>query len=312
MTLDVLSKGGFCQKKEDILFFCFRICYNLIVNFKFNLQKTAKIMKGFISYFFFGLKSNNNLLAVFFAISLPFFVFAATSANYQTDQERAGSVEFSATSTNYQFDAEIGHPGVGQSTSGNYIYDHGTIWATSTITTTIQWAVPESRAGVAGTNDDVGFYLTIRTADSDDDVVLFTSGLASTSDDGTYATPISFTGLNAGTYDIGFKGSAHLTKVLNNIYLVAGDNVLNFTQADNSATKGSVTLVAGDVSGDGGSVSELGDDVVNSVDLSLVLSQLDVDDSTGNGLRPNLNQDTVVNSVDLSLMISNLDQEGDN
>jgi hypothetical protein len=61
----------------------------------------------------------------------------------------------------------------------------------------------------------------------------------------------------------------------------------------------------------GTSTSTLGDDVVNSVDLSIILPELDLDDPTGNAIRSNLNQDVVINSVDLSIMLKNLDQNGE-
>ena len=71
-------------------------------------------------------------------------------------------------------------------------------------------------------------------------------------------------------------------------------------------------LLTGDISGNLSSAANLGDDVINSVDLSLLLPDLDKTDSTGNAIRANLNQDTVINSVDLSIMLDNLDKEGDN
>jgi len=183
----------------------------------------------------------------------------------------------------------------------------------SLTTATIDMAVPELRDGVASTNDDTEFFLTVRTSTDTDDVILFTqSVLASTSNDGTYTTPITLTGINPGTYDIGIKGHQHITRILNDVTLVGGNNVLNFSKADNSTGKGSVVLLGGDVNGAGTTPATLGDDVVNSVDISTLLSVLDDDDLTGNTLRPNINQDVVVNSVDLSIMIKNLDVEGDN
>ena len=178
----------------------------------------------------------------------------------------------------------------------------------------IQWAVPQGRVGAAETNDDTEFYLTVRTATNGDDVILDTDPVATllmTDVDGTYSTPVDLF-VDPGTYDIGFKGGQHLTRVLQDVALVTGSNTLNFTQSDNSAPKGSVVLLAGDVNGAGTSPATLGDDVVNAVDISTLLAVLDDDDPTGNAIRPNLNQDVVVNSVDLSLMISNLDVEGDN
>jgi len=247
------------------------------------------------------------------AIVLPLFVFAASSANYRLEQDSGGSsVEWHATSTNYQFDAQIGHPGVGTSTSANYIFTHGAVWlATSTVTATIQWAVPEVRSGAAGTNDDVRFYLTVRNPVNH--AYLATSTMATTSADGTYATPLDLTNIYSGTYDVGIKTAAHLTKILRNADLKSGNTVLNFTQTDNSAPKGAIALVAGDINGTGDSPATFGDNVVNSVDLSSLINDLNNNNSdpTGNYIRSNINQDTAVNSVDLSLMISNLDETGD-
>lgn len=182
----------------------------------------------------------------------------------------------------------------------------------STPTVTIQWAVPQGRAGVPETNDDITFYITVRTADDSDDVILFTqSALAQTNADGTYTMSIVLTGIAPGTYDITIKGHQHLTAKLDNVALVGGNNVLNFTQLDNSSPKGSEVLIAGDVNGAGTDPATLGDDVVNSVDLTVLIDNLDEDDPTGNGYRANVNQDTVINANDLSLLIGNLDETGE-
>lgn len=199
-----------------------------------------------------------------------------------------------------------------------HAFDSNEVLITATVssdtTATVQWAMPQGRVGAAETNDDADFYLTVRTATNGDDVILATvpaATLLSTGVDGRYLTPEAL-GVSPGTYDIGIKGHQHLTRVLQDVTLTSGNTVLNFTQPDNSAPKGSQVLLAGDVNGAGTSPATLGDDVVNSVDLSTLLAVIDDDDLTGNALRPNLNQDVVVNSVDLSLMISNLDDEGDN
>jgi len=55
----------------------------------------------------------------------------------------------------------------------------------------------------------------------------------------------------------------------------------------------------------------LGDDVVNSVDISVLLDDLDLGDASGNFVRSNINQDTSVNSVDFSIILKNLDKIGD-
>ncbi|MBU0646404.1 hypothetical protein KJ611_02935 [Patescibacteria group bacterium] len=182
------------------------------------------------------------------------------------------------------------------------------------MTVTIDSVRPQGRVGADQTNSDTTFYLTVRTANDADDVVLFTQvDLATTDVAGVYAAPaIPLTGLTPGTYDIGLKGQQHLTRVLNDIVLVAGNNVLNFSQPDNSAPRGDQVLLTGDVNDAGTDPATLGDDVVNSVDISTLLVNIDDDDVTGNAIRANLNQDIVVNSVDLSWMIGNLDGVGDN
>lgn len=177
---------------------------------------------------------------------------------------------------------------------------------------TIQWAVPELRVGIVETNDDAEFYISVHTAVEGDGVVLFTQpDIATTTVSGTYPVEIELTGISSSTYDVFIKTDQHLSKKLNDVLLINDVNILNFTQADNSAPKGLLVLVSGDVSGDGNSTATFGDNVVNAVDLSILLNILDEEDPTTRGIRSNLNQDTVVNSVDLSMLIENLDKEGD-
>lgn len=248
-------------------------------------------------------------------IVIPVVVYAASSTNFDLNQERGGEVEYSGASTNYDIKAEIGHPGVGQSTSTNFVYDHGTIWFLSTtgVQVTVRWAVPELRVGATSTNDDAVFFLTVRTPGDTDAVVIESmSYLATTSVDGTYATTISF-GVSEGIYDVGIKTNQHITKLIQNVTLASGTTTqLNFTNTTNQpGVYGSQRLLAGDVSGAGTTPATLGDDVVNSVDMSIFLSLIDTDDLTGNEVRSNLNQDVVINSVDLSIMLKNLDLMGE-
>jgi hypothetical protein len=177
----------------------------------------------------------------------------------------------------------------------------------------IRWATPELRVGAAETNDDATFYLTVRTSADNDNAILYTSPtLATTTEAGTYYTTTTLTGIGSGTYDVGIKTHQHLTKLIQNVSLAGNTTtILNFTNTTNLATKGSQRLASGDVSGAGTSPATLGDDVVNSIDLSLLINRLDLDDLTGNVERVNLNQDPVINSVDLSMLLFHLDQEGE-
>jgi len=188
----------------------------------------------------------------------------------------------------------------------------GATTGASDLTATIQWAVPELRVGSAETNDDTDFYISVLTAVDNDNVVLFTQpAIASLTTSGVYLTPIPLTSVFAGTYDVAIKTSQHLSKKLDNISLVSGNNVLNFSSPTNAAGKDVGVLLAGDINDTGVTPSTLGDDVVNSVDLSVMLNVLDDDDVTGNDVRANVNQDIVINSVDLSILIKNLDLEGE-
>lgn len=173
----------------------------------------------------------------------------------------------------------------------------------------IQWAVPEGRVGSAGTNWDTQYYLTVKSLGGS---TLFTMPeLAMTDVEGQDLEPIALTGLGNDHYDVFIKGHQSLTRKMSNVLLSGGLTRLNFSQADNSTTLGTVRLLAGDISGATSSPSVMGDDVINAVDLGILLGQLDEADPTSRAIRANLNQDTIVNSVDMSLMLNNLDEEGD-
>ncbi len=254
------------------------------------------------------------LIILFVVIFNVNYLLAATSPNYKLQQEENGSTEFEANSPNYKFKAVIGEPGIGKSTSPNYIFEHGRWWYEETgsaLTATIKWAVPEYRVGADETNDDTTFYIRVLSSDDNDDTVIFTSNLATTNVDGTYNTPINLTGVAAGTYDVIIKGHQHISRKLNDINLNLGNNVLNFTQPDNSSSKGVLKLVAGDINGTGDSPDTLGDNVINSVDITVLLANFNDDDPTGNLERANINQDTIVNSVDLSIILANFNEEGE-
>jgi hypothetical protein len=184
---------------------------------------------------------------------------------------------------------------------------------------------PELRVGVAGTNDDVLYYLTAyaptdingggcqeSAANNGCDPIFRQNSIDEVAEQGEAASTVVLEGLVDSRYDFGIKTQQHLRKKLRNV-LVSGNATtpLNFTDPLNGLGVGSEVLYAGDINGDGLTPSTLGDDVINSIDLSLFMNDLDGDDPTGNVVRANLNQDSVINSVDLSIMLKNLDAEGD-
>ena len=167
--------------------------------------------------------------------------------------------------------------------------------------------LPELRVGPSDTNDDVLYYLTARQSGA----VLFTQTPSLSTDNTGYSTSsVTFTGLSDGSYDIGIKTQQHLTRILRAVPLTsATTTLLNFTDPANGTATGTLVLLGGDI--DAAGTNGFGDDTVNSVDMSILLHDLDDDDPTGNALRSNINQDDVVNSVDLSIMLKNLDAQGD-
>lgn len=176
----------------------------------------------------------------------------------------------------------------------------------------VKWAVPEARVGASSTNWNTTYYLTVRDASDYNNILYVSPSLATTTEAGENLNPETFTNVASGTYDVFIKTDQHLSRKLNDVSLSdIGVNTLNFTQADNSASFGPVRLLAGDINLSGVSTSTLGDDVVNSVDLGVMIDNLDSNDLTTKGLRANLNRDIVVNAVDLGVMIDNLDKEGD-
>ena len=178
------------------------------------------------------------------------------------------------------------------------------------VTITQITAYPEQRSEV---NYDTTYIFSILTPDNQNRQVLYQHYELLTSDNSGVSNvyivpPVSIT---AGTYDISLKSKAHLSRILDNVYLQVGVNLLNFTNEANLPQIGSVRLTAGDINNLGTSPETLGDDVINAVDLSILLYEYGNSDATGNSIRANLNQDSVVDELDLNILLNNLDKEGD-
>ena len=174
-------------------------------------------------------------------------------------------------------------------------------------------AYPEQRSGSAGSNYDTQYYFSLYATDDQNRQLRYQHSLLLTTNssgvsDIYIVPPVS---VSAGNYDAIVKSKAHLSRVLDNVYLQLGENILNFTNITNTTTIGSRVLIAGDISGTAISPDTYGDDVINSVDLSILLQQFGNSDSSGNSIRANLNQDTTVDQTDLNILLGNLDMEGD-
>lgn len=185
------------------------------------------------------------------------------------------------------------------------------VFVTRQVGAQIQWAIPEARVGIEGTNSDATFYLYFKEPGTQN-LAYKMDSLVTTTLDGSRMSPIIIDFLPEGSFDIFIKTHQHLSRKLANILLPDGLNIFNFTTTDNAiGVFGSRRLLAGDISGAGTTPDSLGDNEINSVDLSIILNNLDADDVTTRGIRANLNQDPVVNSVDLSLLLKNLDEVGE-
>jgi len=171
-------------------------------------------------------------------------------------------------------------------------------------------AYPELRSGAVGSNYDTGYYFSILDADNQKHTSYYSHNtLLNTNNSGVGYPYATVGGLSAGVYDAVFKSKAHLSFILDNVYLQLGEAPLNFTNPTNQPAIGSLRLVAGDIDNSGTSPSTFGDDVINSVDLSIILDRMGDSDPTGKNIRANLNQDGFVNQSDLNILLGNLDKE---
>ncbi|HRY36904.1 MAG TPA: hypothetical protein P5230_03460 [Candidatus Magasanikbacteria bacterium] len=175
----------------------------------------------------------------------------------------------------------------------------------------VKWAIPEGRVGASSTNWDTTFYLYFKDPGTEN-IAYKMDSLLTTTVAGERLSPIIIDTLPEGNFDVYIKTHQHLSKKLANISIPDGLNIFNFTTTDNAdGVTGPVRLLAGDISGLGVDPNTLGDNEINSVDLSIMLNDLDANDLTTRGIRANVNQDVVVNSVDLSLLLKNLDMQGE-
>jgi hypothetical protein len=169
-------------------------------------------------------------------------------------------------------------------------------------------AFPGQRSGSAGTNYDTD--LTFSILSNDGLVTRYKNSFIVSSNNAGSAFLQVEPGLEQGNYKASIKTEQHLSKLLSGVYLQNGSNILNFTNLVNSVSIGSEKLTPGDINLAGNSAYSLGDDVVNSVDLAILLSKMGQTDPTGNIQRANLNQDGVVDALDLNILLGNLGKIG--
>jgi hypothetical protein len=152
-------------------------------------------------------------------------------------------------------------------------------------------AWPEKRVSKPGGNLDELLRTTFKNPDTGEQLLQtsFTSGILGIKEG------VDISSLNSGTYHILVKGRSHLTKKLASLNITSNSTEVDLTVSETEY------LLAGDVNG-----ALYGDDIVNSIDLSILINDLDTFD-----LRTDLNRDTTVNALDLAILITNLDVQGD-
>ena len=102
-----------------------------------------------------------------------------------------------------------------------------------------------------------------------------------------------FTDATVRNYDVSVKGLSHLRKIVRGASIVADTNYIDFTFGE------TFYILAGDT-------HPSSDNLVNSLDLSVVLNDLNSSDEVSD-----LNRDSQVNSLDINILLANLMKWGD-
>ena len=236
----------------------------------------------------------------------------------------------------------------GTSTGMNVMHGYHFLDDNAELTITKITAIPEKRYPLLG-NNATYFLLEILPANTtyDSSLILWSNAAAiangenhQTDEHGVWSGSYTVKGLEAGNYDIYLTGYSHLRRKLKDYALQASNNELVFTYdevtAENMIQAGTLVdsdplypLLAGDagVAYDaddscgpnisscivGGSFSgdEWGDNEINSLDLSSVLTKLYLNTPT-DIMKEDLDKNAEVNSIDLSMTLNNLYRTGDN
>ncbi len=97
----------------------------------------------------------------------------------------------------------------------------------------------------------------------------------------------------AGTYNISLKALSHLTKVMRNVVISDGEQLLDFTFGE------TFYLLAGDV-------HSSKDDFVNALDITSAVKALYTSD-----IHADLNKDGFINSLDITIAVNNIYKNGE-
>jgi len=240
------------------------------------------------------------IVGIFFILGIPMAVFAISSGNYSIDPLNSGNGGGrNSQSANYSVDQQqVGDVTVDESSSTNYNIRHGHLYPDDNVLLNFT-VIPEKRIPSTG-NDGTRVLIYVYTPGGT--VPIQTYSYYDTDNNGNY-TGLALTGMSPGTYDIAVKGYAHLRKRLNNVTLTGGANNIDFTFA------GSDRLLCGDVYVNGSYPD--GDNMVNSVDVTYLVSKWAVNDAGVSDERADVDENGQVNSLDMTKTVNNYAVVGD-
>jgi hypothetical protein len=246
------------------------------------------------------MKKNILIIVLVCIVAVPVVVFAISSANYQIDPLNAGNGGGTeGGSANFDLsEQQIGDVTVDVSTSPNYNLRHGHLYPKGEVTIDFT-VIPEKRIPAVG-NDGTKVIIDVYAVGGA--VPLNSYFYYDTDNNGNY-TGLALSGTSPGTYDIAVKGYAHLRKRLNNVVLTSGVNTIDFTFA------GTDKLLCGDVYVNGAYPD--GDNMVNSVDVTYLVSKWAVNDAGVSDERADVDENGQVNSLDMTKTVNNYAVTGD-
>lgn len=243
----------------------------------------------------------NILIALVVAAAIPMVVLAISSANYQLDPLNTGnSGGTEGDSANFNLsEQQVGDVTVDISDSANYNIRHGHLYPKDDEVLLDFTVIPEKRLPAVG-NDGTRVVIDVYNPGGNTPVQSYS--YYDTDNSGNY-TGLPLTGVSPGVYDIAVKGYAHLRKRLNGVALSSGTNTVDFTFA------GADKLLTGDVYVNGAYPD--GDNMVNSVDVTYLVSKWAVNDAGVSDERADVDENGQVNSLDMTKTVNNYAVVGD-
>ncbi len=255
------------------------------------------IRKIKIRYF---LEKAKSVFVLFFVFSFfPYNALSISSTNFSIEPLNTGnSGGIDSNSSNYKLDQQqIGDVSVDKSTSSNYKIRHGHQYPDSEVKLNFS-VIPEKRIPTIG-NNSTRVIVEVYAQGGTHPIKSYS--YYDTDNNGNF-TGLKLDGISPGVYDISIKGYAHLRKRLNNIALNSGTNTINFTS-------GAERLLCGDVYTNSSYLD--GDNKVNSVDVTYLVSKWSVHDTGVSDERADVDENQEVNSLDMTKIVNNYAKIGD-